>query len=246
VFLGLAGLAAGVFVLTKVVATPVEEFQGKSVGQWREDLSHGGSVASNSANIVLNTAIIPRLSALAQDSTHDSVFKLSVVSALNALPGVRVRFLNAPDRRGEAVKELGKFGPAARQAVPDLIRILNSHDDATQGAAVEALGEIHSDPEVSIPALITCLDNSDLDDQAADALGKFGPLAKAAVPKMLPLILHGDKVARRSAILALPKIDPETAAKAGITERTLIKLEMDKAARMAAVQAWAAAEKPRP
>jgi hypothetical protein len=54
-------------------------------------------------------------------------------------------------------------------------------------------------------------------------------------------LLHGGKEARRAAILALPKIDPETAAKAGITERRLIQLEMDKAARKAAVEAWESA-----
>jgi HEAT repeat protein len=244
VFLGLAVAAGGVLALTKVAATPVRKFEGKSARQWREDLIHGDAAASNRADVVLNTAIIPKLSELALHDTHDSALKLAVVRALNELPGVRSRYLNAPGRRADAVKELGEFGPAARKAVPSLVEILNGNDDATQGAAAEALGEIHSDPAASIPALIAHLENSDIDDDAAESLGKFGPLAKAAVPKLLPL-LNGGKEARRAAILALPKIDPETAAKAGITERTLTKLEMDKAARAAAIKAWAAAEQPK-
>jgi hypothetical protein len=245
VFLVLAAVAGGLLELTKIVTTAVMEFEGEPVGHWREDLSRGDAAASNRANVILNTKIIPGLSAAALHDTNDSGFKLWVVDALNGLPGVRVRFLAAPARRADDIKELGKFGSTAQSAIPVLIQVLKGNDDATRGAAAEALGEIHSDADVCVPALIACLEGSDIDDTAAEALGKFGPLAKAAVPKLLPLLLHGGKEARRAAILALPKIDPETAAKAGITERNLVPLEMSKPARAEAIKAWAAAEKPK-
>jgi len=55
-------------------------------------------------------------------------------------------------------------------------------------------------------------------------LGSFGAAAKAAVPRLLPL-LHGEKEARRAATLALPRIDPEAAAKAGIKWRKTKSLD---------------------
>jgi hypothetical protein len=135
------------------------------------------------------------------------------------------------------------FGPAAKAAIPVLIQILNrTNDTSTQGAAADALGDIHSDPDVVIPALIACLQDNDINDAAALALRKFGPLAKAAVPKMLPL-LHGGKEARRAATLALPRIDPAAAAKAGISERTIKLLMMDAAAWATVGQAGAPAKK---
>jgi hypothetical protein len=221
VFLGLTAVTGGILALTKVVTPHERVFQGKSAGEWREELGSGDAAASNRAIIILNTAIIPELSDAALHDTNDSGFKLAVVNALNQLPGVRLRYLNAPGRRGDAVKELGKFGPAAAAAVPVLIQILKGNDDpSTRGAAAAALGEIHGDPDVAIPALIVGLEDSDVNDQAAEALGKFGALAKVALPKLLPL-LHGGKEARHAATLALPKIDSEAAAKAGIPGRTI-------------------------
>ncbi len=244
VSLGLVVLAGGVLVLSKVVATREWMFQGKSAGQWNEELSSGDAAASHRATVVLNTAIIPELTGVALHDTNDSGFKLAVVDFLNELPGVRVRFLTAPARRANALVELGKFGPAAKAANPALLQMLKGNDPPTRGAAAAALGGIHSDPDVVIPALVACLEDSDINDAAAEALGNFGPLAKSAVPKLLPL-LHGDKEARSAAILALPKIDPAAAAKAGIKNGRINHRVTDEAARTAPGQAGAAAEKPK-
>jgi HEAT repeat protein len=239
-FVGLGIVAGGLLALTKIVANPVTEFQSKSTEYWRESLISGNAAASNRANVVLNTEIIPKLTAVALNDTNDSSFKLVVANALNKLPGMHMQVLDAPGRRANALKELEKFGPAARSAVPVLILIVKDQDDESmRGAAAEALGKIHSDPDVVIPALIPCLD-SDADDLAAEALGNYGPLAKAAVPKMLSLLLRGDKEARRAVLLALPKIDPENAAKAGITRETFVLLQTHKSDRAEAVKAWTA------
>lgn len=236
-------VTGGILALIKAMAPHERVFQGKSAVGWREELSSGDAATSNRAIIILNTSIIPELTDVALQDTNDSGFKLTIVDALNELPGVRVSFLYAPGRRGDALKELGKFGPATEAAIPVLIQILKGNDGpATRGAAAAALGEIHSDPDVAIPALIACLEDSDVNDQAAEALGKFGTLAKAAVPKLRPL-LHGDKEARRASTLALPRIDPEAAAKAGIPERTIKSSPMDESERFAAHKAAATAEK---
>jgi len=213
--LGTAFTAAGIFLLAKVAIPAKRTFQGKSPDEWRQELNGGDVRARDNAQVVLKTIIIPELTDAALHDTNDSGFKLAVASALNNLPGVRISYLTAPGRRGAALNELGRFGPFAEPAVPVLIQLLHDKNEAIRAAAADALGDILSDPAVAIPALIACLDDPDIDDAAAEALGKFGPLAKAAVPKMLPL-LHGGKEARRAAKLALPKIDPEAASQAGI------------------------------
>jgi hypothetical protein len=215
--LGLAGVAVGVFALSELVAKHERVVQGKSVGQWRVELTSNDDGRSNRAALVLNEAIVPELTEAALHDTNDSGLKLAVAAALNDLPGIQVSYLTAPGRRADSIKELGKFGPAAKSAVPVLVKILKGHDnEAVRGAAAEALGEIHSDPDVCLPALFSSLDDSDVDEQAAGALGHFGPLAKPAVPKLLKLLVHGDKGTRHEAGLALPKIDPEAATIAGI------------------------------
>jgi hypothetical protein len=231
--------------MTRVVADHPRVFEGKTTGQWREQLSQGDVAASRRANLVLNTAIIPQLTETALHDTNDSAFKLAVVDLLNQLPGIHVRCRRAPARRADALVELGRFGPAAKAAIPVLLQILKGHDPATRGAAAAALGGIHSDPDAVIPALIACLEDSDMDESAAEALGNFGPLAKAAVPKMLPLLLHGDKETRHAAALAVPRIDPEAAANAPVTELSVKLLMKQEAARVAASQAGTAAEKPK-
>ena len=231
-------MACGILGLTKVLADHPRMFQGKSAGQWREELGRGDAAASHRAHLVLETAIIPALTGTALHDTNDSGFKLALVDWLNELPGVRVQCLAAPGRRAEALVELGRFGPPAKAAIPVLLQILKGHDPSTRGAAAVALGGIHSEPDAVVPALIACLEDPDMDEAAAEALGKFGPLAKAAVPKMLPLLLDGDKETRHAAALALPRIDPQAAATAPVRQLSLKLLMKQEAAR-------AAAEKPK-
>ena len=234
-------LVGGVLVLGKVLATPTWEFQGRNTAAWEHDLMSGDVTLSNRSRTVLDTEIIPKLSFVALQDTNDSAFKLSLVNALNGLPGVRIHSLNYKARRAQALKELGKFGPAAHSANPVLLQILASHDDEPlRGSAAEALGQIHSDPNVTVPALTACLENTIFDDQAAEALGHFGSLAQSAIPKMLPRLVLGGKEAKQAVLVALPKIDPESAAKAGITKENFTLLQMDPAARMKAVKAWGA------
>jgi HEAT repeat protein len=141
---------------------------------------------------------------------------LKLVDLLNCIPGLTVVFTPAPSRRAGAAHFLGWFGPAAKAAIPALIEALKSPDESVRGPAAESLGEIHCEPDVIIPLLITYLDDADLNDEAAAALGKFGELAKAAVPKLIPLLKINDKDLQEAVRTALKKIDPEAAAKAGV------------------------------
>jgi len=99
-----------------------------------------------------------------------------------------------------------------------------------------ALGEIRSQPEIAIPALIAALNDPSVRVQgfAARALGEFGTNATSAVRPLLALIRLSDVLSpplatnqnssfkwtgldtTHEAAEALKKIDPKTAAKAGV------------------------------
>jgi HEAT repeat protein len=97
-----------------------------------------------------------------------------------------------------------------------LMQAVKGKDSAVHEAAITALGEIHDEPDVVIPFLISYLDDDDLNDEAATALGNFGSLAKPAIPKILPLLHAADDDAQAAAKAALLKIDPDAAAKVGV------------------------------
>ncbi|MGH7967786.1 MAG: hypothetical protein ACREIC_03560, partial [Limisphaerales bacterium] len=67
--------------------------------------------------------------------------------------------------------------------------------------------QIHGEPDLVIPLLIAYLDDENLNNQAASALGNYGSLAKAAVPKIIPMLHAPDKDARVAAAAALKRID---------------------------------------
>lgn len=228
--LGLA-VAAGLFWgLINALADREPSYAGKSLDQWLAELDSGDAARSNHACVILNGTIIPELSDQILHDTNDSAVKLTLVHALNGLPGVRIVSVLAATRRSNAAQALGKFGPPANAAVPVLLQVVNGKDHAPRAAAVTALGQIHSSPDTVVPVLIASLSDNDLNDSAAEALGQFGSLAGAAVPKLMPLVHSREKELRRATILALPKIDPKAAASAGITEQLVKRLSMDESA----------------
>ena len=81
------------------------------------------------------------------------------------------------------------IGPAAKPAIPLLLRAATNSDARTRANGLWALGEIHAEPELCVPALIHAL--SDTDDwariSAAHALGMFGAEAQSALPSLTEL-----------------------------------------------------------
>ena len=106
----------------------------------------------------------------------------------------------------------GKYADAA---VPALHQALQGHDVAVRGPAAVSLGKIHGQPEVIIPLLIRYLDEDDLKEAAAEALGEYGSLSKTAIPKLLLLYKVRDKDLHHAVGEALNRIDPIAAAQVG-------------------------------
>lgn len=129
--------------------------------------------------------------------------------------------LQDPDRKLQsvAVRALGMMGPSAEPALPTLIRSIQHTNGEVRIAAVHALQSIGRHDEEVIQALITALrdDNAGPDggkvfvrESAAMALGRFGPIARPAIPELTRLMDDPEFYMRREAILALWRIGGDT------------------------------------
>jgi hypothetical protein len=102
----------------------------------------------------------------------------------------------AKDRRSPfeipAIERLGLYGPLASKAVPDLLQMVYQSYPTMRQAAIRALGQISSKPDLVVPALTNLLSDSDLGTQvaAAEALRAFGydvtiPWQAQQVPRVI-------------------------------------------------------------
>jgi hypothetical protein len=212
--IGLVVLVSGVWILSRELAMRVTLYRGQPGAYWAGRVSAPDAAASNEANNILNVEIIPNLTGVMLFDTNDSALRVGLVDALNGLPGVAIPFMRAEQRRKSAAFELGEYGPAARTAVPALLRALNGDDEAVREGAASSLGYIRSEPETVIPALTRCLYDDSVSERAAYALAEFGPAAEAAVPQLIIMLHTGDGETQLAALQALKKIDAGAYARA--------------------------------
>jgi hypothetical protein len=217
VLLGLLILAGGIWLGSKTLGNSEEKLYARRLlSYWQQQLDGRDAGASNAAYAVVNAQVVPQLIDTMFHDTNDSKIRLTVIGVLNGIPGIQINYMEALGRRSSAATDLGELGPAAKVALPSLIQALKGADVGMHESAIKALGKIHSDPDVVIPLLIPYLTNDDLNDEAASALGDYGRLAEEAFPRIVPLLKAKDDDARAAARVALKKIDPEAAAKAGV------------------------------
>ncbi len=132
--------------------------------------------------------------------------------AAPAVPDL-ISILDREDDTSElAARALGRIGPAAKQAIPSLLR--GARND---GSRIRALGGIHQEPELVVPALTNCLSEAlPLDVYTriycAEALGQFGTNATPAVPFLIKVLGDPNSNVRRAASNALQQISPPKAA----------------------------------
>ena len=94
---------------------------------------------------------------------------------------------------------------------------MHDKNSAVCVCAAEALWKISRKADKIIPALVRALKNEQGCRGATHALYRIGPEARASVPALVAALKGDDRLFRESVIMALRKIDPGAAAKAGVT-----------------------------
>jgi HEAT repeat protein len=122
---------------------------------------------------------------------------------------------NTNPYRGHAANFLGKFGPAARDAVPALVKALAEDKSDDLFKILDALQEIGSDDKVVVPSVVMILKHQDssLRAHAAHKLATIGPSAEA-LPALLESLADSDHLVRFWTVRALGKLGP--AAKSAV------------------------------
>ncbi|MFF8012309.1 HEAT repeat domain-containing protein [Streptomyces sp. NPDC007929] len=199
-----AGDARAVPVLAEVLAGPVVPNDLGLV------IPHLGGLAVPLAPVLRRR--LARVPLDAADVRERAVPLLSALAALGdveSVPAVLRLLRGMPDgarRRGiviaAAVRALGVFGGAAREAIPELRGLLG-----TGGAvgAAEALWSVTGDAEAVLPVLLRELSDtgSGRRRHAAAVLGRLGPAARTALPGLRELAASGDPGTRATAACAV-------------------------------------------
>jgi hypothetical protein len=114
---------------------------------------------------------------------------------------------------------LAAQGTNAASAAPVLAEALTrTNSNVWLVPTIAALGSIRSHPEISVPALIHCLEITNRIERQVtlDALWKFGPQARPAWPTLLVCLTNSDPYAAIHVKRVLKRIDPEESARLGL------------------------------
>ncbi|MFF5449977.1 HEAT repeat domain-containing protein [Streptomyces sp. NPDC012950] len=158
------------------------------------------------------------LDELLYDRAAPLLYALAAVRGAQALPEVLRVLRGAPANRRDRVREaalraLAAFGPAAREALPDLRELVADESAAVSTAAARALWAVGEDPAEVLPVLERWL-RPGLPDAdrcaAARALGEIGPAAAASAPALRPALASRDLWVRVRAAAALWRVTGET------------------------------------
>ncbi|MER6999225.1 HEAT repeat domain-containing protein [Streptomyces sp. NPDC000410] len=141
---------------------------------------------------------------------------LAELRAAEALPEVLRVLRGAPERGGEwvtesALRALAAFGPAAREAVPELRGLVRSPSATVATAAARALWAIAGDVDAVLPVLRERLaaDGPDERRSAAAALGFLGRPAADAADALRELLTAPESWLRMDAAVALWRVTGE-------------------------------------
>lgn len=118
--------------------------------------------------------------------------------------------------RGEAARALARVDPANPDTVAALRTAANDRSGHVGVCAAEALSRVTSDAGGAILALAARLGDLAVREAATQALYRIGPKAIKAVPALLAAAKDKNRLFHESVVMALRKIDPQAAAKAGM------------------------------
>jgi hypothetical protein len=223
-FLALAGILAWVLCL---VFHPVEpQYQGKKLTDWAKEIDQidffrppdfqkhePQSEQAIAAIRQIGTNALPV--ALKLCSAKDSWLKAQLETWVDRYnrgvcpnePHFQIRISSAFEKHFEGVNIILALGPAAKSAIPDLLRLLQSRN---RGIAEDVMLALPSAGTNAIPPLTELLNsaNEDVRIRAAIVLGYFKSQGRAAIPMLLQCLENPrlNLVLRIRAIHALGEI----------------------------------------
>jgi HEAT repeat protein len=203
------------------------------------DLAQATAFALGNLGPVADQAIPALLEALQDDSKSHAAFLVlddigrrtpAIFRRNPAFLATLVKLLDAkqqPRTRAEAAGVLSRLGPAAKDAVPALITMLQekptaeSMNNGLHYSGVAALGAIGPSAKAAVPMLLSIVKQTSQDaatrQAAITSLGGIGPDAKDVVPELLALVQNTTTFTDPlvlPAMTALTAIDPKAGQEA--------------------------------
>ncbi|MET8729268.1 PBS lyase [Streptomyces parvus] len=176
-----------------------------------------GAAARPLAGVLRRRLADVELDENAYDRASPLLAGLTALRAGEATPEVLRVLRGAPEYRGAwlrtaALRALGAFGPAAREAVPELRALIRCPGTASATEAAEALWAASGDADAVLPVLIEGLESDQVHDRrsAAVALGALGPRAAVVAPRLRGLLAHDELWLRVDAAIALWEVSGRT------------------------------------
>jgi hypothetical protein len=217
-----AGLCLVAFLLWGLAETLRDRdprYRGRTSFEWSELATNGPVGLRDEAIAVARELIVPDLVRRIRSDTNDSPVAMALAGALNGLPGIDIQHTAAEGRRNLAVQELGMFGTNSAAAIPLLLEYLRATDEDLCGSSAEILPRIGATAETMVPLLVERLRDANGHGRPimVEALGGYGPKARAAYPALLAL--RGDRSSKEiifAVPAALKAIDPGAAARDGV------------------------------
>ena len=120
-----------------------------------------------------------------------------------------------PEVRACAAHCLGGIGPGAAEAIPALLLLLNDRAHRLViWNTLDALGGIHQQPDIVIPALMNFVNRPLGRWRAIKALEPYHERAKVAIPSLKACLTDPSQAVRTAAMETLNAIDPAATARA--------------------------------
>jgi HEAT repeat protein len=213
------------FVPLSAAAAPAPAApEGKTVPQWAEELNSDEFRQQWHAAYVLGTLgpqaapAAPALHAVLDVNSGKNEYARSMAAwalgRIGAAAAAEIPFLTETMRttkllavRRSTAEALGNFGPAAKSAAGDLLKMLDNEDDITRVNAAAALWKIDRDPK-AVPALLAMLRQGEPSQTyaAAVALGQMGTDANAIAPALIEALHAPADDLRRAAARSLGQL----------------------------------------
>lgn len=178
------------------ILTSLEKLGSSALDVYRERLAHGSFWEKSLALRMLANLregakpAVPEIREATREPEDEGIKRGAVVllARLDQSDATVQRLAEAlqdKDLGSDVADALGEIGPRASAAVPALVQ---AGKDPTRWSAawVVALGKIHSNPDLSVPALIEAMETYSI--HAPVALASFGRRARPGVPQLLRVL----------------------------------------------------------